>query len=160
MYHPGPYALDWNLERGRDNEDGPYIVPTLPELFDVVEFELEERGTLEVLGWSDITCPHPRRTGGEGAGRVVWIRAGLAGGMDLVQEVCGEAKCWTKKVWEKTARFPVVQGAVGGSVVTAVMGALFVEEGTTAQGSSISCIIKGMMAMMVLCGMAFIELNY
>ena len=156
----GPYALDWNLERERDNEEGPYVVPTLPEPFDVVDFELQKRGTMEVLGWSDITCPHPRRAGVEGAGRLVWIRAGLAGGTDLIQEVCDVAKCWTKKVWEKTARFPVVQGAVGGSVVTAVVGALFVEEGTAAQGSSIGYVIKGMVAMMVLCGMAFIEQNY
>ena len=92
MYGPGPYALDWNLERGRDDEDAPYIVPTLPEPFDVVDFELEKGGTMEVLGWSDIMCPHPRRAGVERAGPIAWVRAGFAGGVSLVQEACSVAE--------------------------------------------------------------------
>ena len=159
MYLPGPYALDWNLERGRDDGDGPYIVPTLPEPFDVVDFELEKKGTMEVLGWSDIRCPHPRRTGLEGAGPVAWVRAGLAGGMGLVHEACSTFKHYARKAWENVARFPAVAGALGGAAATMLVGGLFVEEGVAARVPAVGCIVNGTTAVALLCGAVAVGLD-
>ena len=116
--------MDWNLERGRDNEDGLYIVLTLPEPFDVVDFELEKKGTMEVLGWSDIRCPHPRRAGFGSSGLVAWVRAGRVG---RVQEVCSAFKHYARRAWENVARFPAMAGALGGVAATMVVTAFFVE---------------------------------
>ena len=139
----GPYALDWNLERGRDVEDGPYIVPTLPELSDVVDFESEKNVAMEVLGWSDISCPHPRRASFEGGGPRSRVLAGFAGGVNLVHEACNAFKHCARKAWENVMKFPMVAGALGGAVATVVVSSFFMEEGVATRGSAVGYIVKG-----------------